>query len=79
MNIIFHPKNENASKICCEYIRLLNDFKKNKLPDSIRKYANPTFIMEYRELFNKLPDKLSEKKELETRYIDFHSVQSKQL
>ncbi len=72
MNMIFSPKNEEAKKICDAYIEQLQNFKEH-LPETIKKYISPTFIMEYEGLYEKLPYGNDIIDELKKRYIDFHS------
>lgn len=72
MNMIFRPSNEEAEKICDTYIKQLQDFK-DSLPETIKKYISPTFIMKYGELYEKLPYENDIKDELQKRYINFHS------
>ena len=74
MNLIFCP--EKAEEAFEDYKSELEEFlnNKEKLPEAIRmNYIGRTFIMTYKELFEKLPEKLSVKKELEERYINHYS------
>ena len=77
MNLIFCP--EKAEEAFEDYKSELEEFlnNKEKLPEAIRmNYIGRTFIMTYKELFEKLPEKLSVKKELKERYIKYHSEEN---
>ena len=72
MNIIFCPQNEKALQKCNNYIKKLQSFT-DKISLDLPQYIGCPFIMTYKELFDKLPEKLSVKKELKERYINYHS------
>ncbi len=77
MNVLFCPTDEDAKKA---YDRYETDLRKfyDKLPANFKKtyIHEESFIMNYREIFDLLSDKLQDeiRKELMNRYINFHSV-----
>ena len=75
MNMIFISNLPEASKEAENYIKELNDFQKEFLTSNIKRYTRTPFVMTYRELFDKLSDKLQGKirDALQRRYIDCHS------
>jgi len=72
MNLIFCPKNEKAKKAYENYRKDLEEFWKS-LPPVIKEFIRTPFIMTYRDLFNKLPNELKVRGNLEERYIEYHS------
>ena len=72
INAIFCPKNKDASKLCSKYIKQLKDFQES-LPSDIKKYTEPTFVINYKNIFDFLPHEMGIRDKLKKRYIDFHS------
>ena len=78
MNIIFRPSNKDAFDYCKKYIKDLSEFQ-GSLPTAIKTYTQKKFIMDYRELYEKLRSSnlnVFIKEELKKRYIDFHTKES---
>jgi len=71
LNILFFPSHPEAEDLYNQYIKDLKKFKDN-LPNSLQSYIGKTFIMTYRDLYEKMSDKISSKAELRNRYIAHH-------
>lgn len=71
ISVCRHSAHE-ASKVCNGYISDLEKFQES-LPKPLQEHTGSTFIMTYRDLYDKLPKELNVKNELEARYIRHHS------
>ncbi len=71
LNLVYKPKNQDASIFCDKYINKLEYLKKN-LSSPLNQYIGNNFVISFRDLFDKLPNTYKDKESLRKRYIDCH-------